>query len=294
MTERNFRYMPTQIRNQANLAYNYGAASATAVSNVATATLLDPLAADKRALSATYRAGDTVTYVLSAQNNGTTTLTGVTLSDNLGSYAVTGGTATPLTYAGNAQLYVDGVFVREITGTPTANGVTFTIDSLAPGANANVIYNAVVNGFAPIAGTSTINNVVSVTAAGIVTPVTAEETVTVADYANVSIQKDMSPDPVSDGDLLTYTFTITNEGNLDATGVVLTDTFTPAPENITVSVNGTVVPASDYTYAGGTLTLPTGGTYELTVPAATVTQDPATGAVTTTPGTLVITVTGTI
>jgi hypothetical protein len=59
-------------------------------------------------------------------------------------------------------------------------------------------------------------------------------------------------------------------------------------------VNGVTVPAPDYTYAGGLLTLPTGGVYEMTVPAATVTEDPATGVVTVTPGVLVITVTGTI
>ncbi len=286
--------MATLIRNQANIAYNYGNTTGTATSNIATATLLDPLAVDKRAVSDTYRAGDTVTYVLSAQNNGTTTLTGVTLTDNLGAYTVGTTTATPLTYAGNALLFVDGVFVREITGTTDASGVTFTIDSLAPGSNANVVYNAVVNEFAPIETTSTITNTVSVTAAGILTPVTADETVTVEDYADVRIQKDMSPDPVSDGDLLTYTFTLTNDGNTEATGVVLTDTFNPAPANITVSVDGAVVPATDYTYTGGTLTLPTGGTYELTVPAATVTTDTTTGVVTRTPGTRVITVMGNI
>lgn len=286
--------MPTQIRNQASIAFNYGTSSGTAVSNVATATLLDPLAADKRALGETYRGGDTVTYVLSVQNNGTATLSGVILVDDLGSYTVGGETVTPLTYTNQAVLFVDGLFVREITGTLGENNVTFTIDSLAPDSNANIIYNAVVNEFAPLTAGSTITNTVSVRAAGIVTPIMASETITVQEYADVRIEKDMRPDPVSDGDMLTYTFTITNYGNTDATEVVLTDTFNPAPSNITVSVAGDVVPPEDYTYTGGVLTLPTGEGMSLTVPAATVITDPTTGEVGVVPGTLVITVMGTL
>jgi uncharacterized repeat protein (TIGR01451 family) len=286
--------MPTQIRNQASIAFQYGVSTGTAVSNVATATLLDPLAAEKRALSETYRAGDTVTYVLSVQNNGTATLSGVTLADDLGTYTVGGATVTPLTYLGDAALYVNGLFVREIVGAVGDSGVIFTIDSLAPDSNANIVYNALVNGFAPLTEGSTITNTVSVRATGIVTPVTADETITVEDYADVRIQKDMSPDPVSDGDMLTYTFIITNYGNTDATNVVLTDAFDPAPGDITVSVEGDVIPSEDYTYAGGVLTLPTGGGTMLAVPAATVTTDPTTGEVTLVPGTLVITVMGTI
>ena len=286
--------MPTQIRNQATLAFNYGTSSGTAVSNVATATLLDPLAVDKRAVGDTYRAGDTVTYVLSVQNNGTAALSGVSLADDLGTYLSGMATVTPLTYTDPAALYVDGVFVREITGTVGENGVVFTLDTLAPGSAVNVIYNAAVNAFAPLTERSTITNTVSVRAVGITNPVTASETITVENYADVRIQKDMSPDPVSDGDLLTYIFTITNYGNAPATDVVLTDAFNPAPSGITVSVDGAVVPATNYTYTGGVLTLPSGAGYSMTVPAATVSTDPTTGVVTVMPGVLTVTVTGTI
>ena len=122
-----------------------------------------------------------------------------------------------------------------------------------------------------------------------------DNTVVVERYGEVTITKSMIPSNVVDGEPMTYTFVINNYGNTEATDIVLTDSFDPAPDNITVQVNGVVIPATDYEYVNGVLTLPTApGTTELSLPPATITQDLATGEGTIVPSSLTVTVTGTI
>lgn len=283
-----------QITNQANLTFNYGTSTGSAISNIATATLLDPLSAEKTSVGDTYRAGDTITYVISVLNNGNTTVSNITVTDDLGAYSIGTQVVTPLVYEDPASLYINGSFSSELQGVLTENGVSFVIPALTAGSNALIVYRTGINSTAPLTQGATITNSATVTAPTIANAITVTNTVTVEDYADITIQKEMSPDPVSDGDLLTYTFTITNTGNTEATGVVLTDAFNPAPSAITVTVGTDTVPTTDYSYENGLLTLPTGDNFPITVPAATVTQDPTTGNVTITPGTLVITVTGTI
>lgn len=287
--------MATTISNQATVTFSYDSQTGAATSNVATATLLDVLTVDKNAIQTTYQRNQILTYTISIENTGTTPMTNVTAVDNLGTYTIPGPVSiTPLTYVGPAALYVNGVFSGYITATPGAHDVTFTVGTIAVGDTVTIVYTVQVNAYALLAPASTILNTATVDADGLVAPLTATHTLAVADFAEIVITKDMSPDPVVDGETLTYTFIIYNYGNADATDLVLSDTFSPAPSPIAVTVNGLLVDPANYTYAAGALTLPTGGVYSITVPAATYTQNPLTGLVTVNPGITTITVAGTI
>lgn len=282
------------ITNQARITYSYGAVNAAAASNIATATLTEPLTGSKTSLGSTYTAGDEITYILSLTNGSATAATDITVSDNLGRSTAGGATYTPLSYVGPAYLYINGVYTSELTPATTAGSLIFTLPSIPAGANAVIIYKAALTSEAPLTSGSTVTNTATFTSP---TLGTAEKsnTITVENYARLNIVKSMSPNPVVGGGQLTYTFNVYNYGNDAATDVVLTDVFSPAPTDITVTVNGTAVSAENYTYTGGTLTLPAAGSsYEITVPAATFTTDTTTGAVTASPGVTVVEVTGTI
>jgi uncharacterized repeat protein (TIGR01451 family) len=116
----------------------------------------------------------------------------------------------------------------------------------------------------------------------------------VEETANIEVVKSMCPNPIVCGDIVTYTIRIYNYGNTAAENVVITDTFSPIPDNITVYRNGVVVPETNYTFIGGTLTVPATSTDGDTIPAATYIQDPTTGEFTTIPGIVEYVITGTI
>lgn len=287
--------MAVSITNQASLTYAYGAQSGSAISNVATAVIEDTLALAKTAVGSGYTPGSNIAYTISLINNGAAALNNITVTDNLGTYAFAGATAVPLTYTGPAKLYINGVYSSDLTPTVTSSAVTFTIPSLASGANALIVYNAVPNSYASGASDSTITNTVTATAQGLGQSASASATVTADDFARVTMFKAISPETLTDGGAITYTFTLYNYGNTPASNVVLSDTFNPAPVINSITVNGTAVPSADYTYASGLLTLPAASSaYSLTVPAATFTQNPATGEVTSTPGVTTVVVNGTL
>jgi len=279
--------------NQASLTYR----NITRNSNIATGQILEALSATKTSVTSEYTPGDNITYIISIVNSGNTPQSGVTVTDDLGSYTVGTSVVTPLDYVdGSVKYYVNGIpqaSPSTISGPPLSiSGMT-----VPAGGNVTVIYETVVNDFAPLTNGSTIVNEATVTGAGITTPLTVSETVTARSVSDLTISKSISPDVVSENDEITYTFVIQNTSNAPVTfddNAIVTDTFNPILSNISVTYNSLPwTETTNYTYNPATGVFSTNSD-QITVPAATYTQDPITGAITTTPGVSVITVTGTI
>lgn len=254
------------------------------------------LSASKTAVRTTYGQNDSVTYIVSIVNAGTVPVTGLTLSDNLGAYTFGTGSLTPLTYVeGTVKYYVNGTLqtAPAVTAAPvfTITGIT-----VPAGGSAMIIYEAMVNRYAPLDAGSSITNNANISGGGI-TPVTVDEIVSAQTAPLLTITKSISPVPVTENGTITYTFLIQNGGSADAdaaSGVTVSDNFDPVLTNLTATYNGTpLVPGTDYTYneTSGEFVTTAG---RITVPAATFTQDATTGIWAINPGVGTLVVTGTI
>ena len=279
--------------NQATLTYNGN----TTNSNVAYGEILDVLTATKTSIEKSYTPGETITYVVALRNTGNTSLTGLTLTDNLGGYDFNGSTIYPLTYVDNsATVFINGV---PQAAPAVVSGPPLVISDITiPGnANAVFIYQAQVNEFANPGVDGTIDNTVTITGDGISTSVTATQTVTSNSNAMLNITKSITPSQVVDNDRVTYTFIIQNTGNeavVATDDTAITDTFDPILSNLAVTFEGTPWTQGvqyNYTEATGLFTTVPG---QIVIPPATYVQDPVTGAYTATPGTATLIVVGTI
>lgn len=288
------RISMAQFTNQASISYN----GVTANSNIVTGEITQVLTASKTSVSGSYRRGEVLTYAVSITNTGAAPLDGLTVTDNLGAYAVGGTTATPLTFTdGSVLYYVNGV----LQAAPTvAAGPPLTISgiSVPAGGNALLVYRATVNDYAAPGAGGSIVNMVTVNGDGLTEPISASETVTADTSALLSITKALNPTVVAENGQIAYTFTIRNTGAeaVDAAAaLVVSDTFDPALKTpISVTLNGDAWPETgNYSYNAATGVFATTAG-RITVPAAIYTQDAATGLWTITPGTAVLTVTGTI
>lgn len=280
--------------NQATLTYN----GQTVNSNTVTGQMISPLTMTKTALDDVYATGDTITYVVSLVNDGSTTYDDLTLTDNLGSSEVGGEEMSyPLSYVPNSiRYFINGVLQSAPTVSPE-EPLTVTGISVPAGGNTMLIYETEVTAAAPLTAGSVITNTVTLTGDELSCTLEAEATVRVECGPELRIVKSLFPAVVPENGQLTYSFLIQNYGNEAAeedAGVSVSDLFDPILEDITVELDGQPLCVNtDYTYnqtTGQFNTVPG----MITVPAATYAQDTATGDWIVTPGEVTLTVQGTV
>ena len=283
-----------QFTNQAQLSYN----NTVVNSNVVVGEILEVVSGNKTAIVDTYTADGIVTYAISLVNAGSTAITGLTLTDNLGAYQQGTLTLVPLTYVdGSVQLFINGVLQPAPTVSATAPALTVSGITLPANSDLVLIYTTQINDYAPLDTTASIVNTAQITGNGIPTPISVTETVTPVQAAQLRITKSIEPVPVAENGTLTYRFVIENFGNVASTAadnVALSDLFDPILSGITVNLDGTAwTVGTQYTYdeATGQFNTVPG---QITVPAATYTQDITTGVWSVTPGVAVLTVSGTV
>ena len=273
--------------NQATLSYN----NITLKSNIVTGEIAETLSVTKTAVSDAYSPGEVLTYAVSLVNSGTSDLTGITVTDDLGAYDFSGTTLVPLTYTdGSVQYFENGVIQPAPTVTTTGGGLVITGISVPAGGNSMLIYQAQANEYAPPDVGASITNTVTAESTGAVTASATAE-IPAENEAILSISKSLTPSEVAENGQITYSFLIQNTGNTAESGAVINDTFDPLLSGIDVTVDGARSTTYTYNELTGEFATVAGA---FTVPEATYSRDPATGAYTVVPGTITVTVSGTV
>lgn len=267
-------------------------------SNVTEGEVVTTVTMLKTAISTDYRVGDNIAYLINLINSDNEGKNGITVTDNLGLFSPNENLeVVPLTYVDQSvKYYVNGVLQTAptvVAGPPLViSGI-----NIPAGGNVTIIYEAKANDYAPRGAGAYITNTVEVSGEQICDILTDSATVPTRDEPQLSIAKAICPETVTCGNELTYTFIIQNLGNtavLATDNLILTDTFQPPLNNITVRLNGTLLTEGvEYTYDATTGEFTTiGGA--IPVPQATFVRDATTGIISTTPGVVTLTITGNI
>ena len=279
------------FNNYATLSYN----GLTAVSNLVTGEIVDSLQMTKTAVAETYAPGGSITYAVSIVNAGGSDYSGLTLSDDLGAYVFDEGSLVPLSFqTGSLRYFVNGALqpAPAVTAGPPLSVTGLAVPA---GGNVMLLYTVRANDYAPPCSEGSVKNTATLTGAALTETLTATAETVPECAADLSITKAIAPNAVRQSGEITYTFVIDNNGAAAAEetdNVTVTDTFAPILSNLTVTLNGSVLNTTQYSYDDTTGVFSTNPGV-ITVPAAVFSQS-VNGLWTRSPGACVLTVSGTI
>ncbi len=213
------------LTNTATLASNeLATVTATASTTVTTGVVLT--SSTKSATPGQASPGDTLTFTIHVKNSGSVAATGVVVTD-----------APP---AGTS--YVPGSIAGPGADDAAAPNLVWTVGSVAPGATVGPLsFQAVVDN--PVAaGTFSINNTATVTSdqSGAVPTSNASILVDAAPafLGSTKAALDLNGGALAPGDVIRYTLTVSNSGDMDASGVVVTDAVPASTTYVAGSITG--------------------------------------------------------
>ncbi|MEG7842413.1 DUF11 domain-containing protein [Bacillus mobilis] len=228
------------IINQALTSYTYivdpsqPPVTATSSSNTVSTAVVDAsLSAIKNTDSLVQSPNGTITYTVVVRNNGNTTANTVTLTD-----LVPEGTA-----------FIPNSVTIDTISVPGADpSVGISLNSIAPSEIVNVTFQVIVQSIPnvnPISNTARIDYtfIADPTAPIISRTITSNPAFTQISDANVLSLKAVNAQQATTGDILTYTITLENTGNIPATNLIFSDKI---PEGTTFvensfTLNGTAI-----------------------------------------------------
>ncbi|WP_153558795.1 COG1361 S-layer family protein [Roseimaritima sediminicola] len=216
-------------------------------------TVQTDLRIEKSADLTTVAAGGTLTYTLVVTNDGPSDATGVSVTDTLPA----GVSFTSGNVGGDAAAVSE-----------TGGVITATVGDLASGASQTITIVVGVDSDAE----GQISNTATVTNTPDTDPNDNNDSSTVAAtierQVDVGVTKTASADPVA-GNLMTYTFVVTNTGPGDARGVTVTDTLDGnlSFDSLDAGTSGVTVNAAgqDLTFTVGTLASGASATFTIDV-----------------------------
>lgn len=232
------------IINQAITNYTYivdpsqPPVTATSSSNsVSTAVIDASLSATKNTDSLVQSTNGTITYTVVIQNNGNTTANTVTLTD-----LVPEGTA----------FIPNSVTINAVSVPGADPNVGIPLNSIAPSEIVTVTFQVIVQSIPsvnPISNTARIDYtfVADPTAPSISRTITSNPAFTQISDANILSLKAVNAQQATTGDILTYTITLENSGNIPTTNLSFLDSTsdgTTFVEN-SFTLNGTTIPGAN-------------------------------------------------